>query len=100
MPIDFKQWYPELPGWALGILKGGCGEQAGKWKIGSLVIPPKRRLVAGRASNRKNKMAESADYICGDPKSKIKPPATPYINVNKARTERERESLNNFKKEE
>ena len=45
--------------------------------------------MAGRASDRKNKMAGNAGYCCDNPKSGIKLPATPYIIGNKVRKVRE-----------
>ena len=35
----------------------------------------------------------NANYCCGDPKSGVKPPATPYINENKARKEKKRKAV-------
>ena len=46
--------------------------------------------MAGKALNRKNKMPGNADYYCGNQKSGIKRPATPYITGNKARKEKKK----------
>ena len=89
-------------------LKGGCGEQAGKFacyvhgqgtqgnasifmfQTGCPIFPSKGGLVAGRASDRENKMLGKEYYCCGDPKSGIKPPVTPFINGNKARKKKKK----------
>ena len=54
--------------------------------------------MAGRASDRKNKMPGNVDCCCGEPKLRIKPPATPYINGNKAIKEKKNSRFfdNNF----
>ena len=55
------------------------------WQTGGPVFPPKGRLTAGRASDRRNKMPGNAGYCCGDLQSGTISPAALYINGNKAK---------------
>ena len=78
-----------FPAWH-SAFKGGCREQVGKfaccvlgqgtyqdaptlmWMTGGLVFPPKRGLVVGEASDRKNKchVIKMQIICCGDPQSR------------------------------